>query len=72
MYILTHFFQIEADEDADVVLKEDPNSVNGLLAKAEVQYHEGSFERSLKFYYRYRLKIIYLHFFTYKFAERTV
>ena len=41
-----------ADEDADIVLEEDPGSVSGLLAKAEAQYHQGAFEHSLKFYYR--------------------
>ena len=42
-----------ADEDADVVLEEDPELVTGLLAKAEAQYHQGAFEHSLKWYYRY-------------------
>ena len=41
-----------ADEDADIVLEEEPGSVSGLLAKAEAQYHQGAFEHSLKFYYR--------------------
>ena len=43
---------IAADEDADLVLLEDPSSISGLLAKAEAQYHQGSFEHALKFYYR--------------------
>ena len=47
-----NFFSIAADEDADLVLQEDPSSISGLLAKAEAQYHQGSFEHALKFYYR--------------------
>ena len=45
-----------ADEDADIVLEEEPGSVSGLLAKAEAQYHQGAFEHSLKFYYRLVMK----------------
>lgn len=41
-----------ADADADVVLQDDPISVQGLLAKAECQYHQGAFEHALKFFYR--------------------
>ena len=48
-----------ADEDADVVLEEDPELVTGLLAKAEAQYHQGAFEHSLKWYYRYCVSSLY-------------
>ena len=47
-----------ADEDADIVLEEEPGSVSGLLAKAEAQYHQGAFEHSLKFYYRLVMKYL--------------
>ena len=61
--LINLLFHLDADEDADIVLEDNVNSVNGLLAKAEVQYHQGSFEHSLKFYYKYVLVNIFLQLF---------
>ena len=44
---------VDADRDADYVLRIDPYSVKGLLAKAEAQYNLGSFEHALKYFHRF-------------------
>ena len=42
----------EADSDADRALAVDPWSVKALVCKAEALYNLGSFEHSLKFWWR--------------------
>ena len=51
----------DANEDADTALKDDDTFVPALLAKAEAQYHQGSFEHALIYFFRY-LKMSYLNF----------
>ena len=43
----------DANEDADIALKDDDTFVPALLAKAEAQYHQGSFEHALIYFFRY-------------------
>ena len=47
---------VDADRDADYVLRIDPYSVKGLIAKAEAQYNLGSFEHALKYFHRFVCK----------------
>lgn len=42
----------DANEDADIALKDDDTAVPALLAKAETQYHQGSFEHALIYFFR--------------------
>ncbi len=41
-----------ADQDADAVLRINPNNVRGLINKAEMQYNLGNFEHSMKYFHR--------------------
>ena len=41
-----------ADADADRSLKIVPNSVKGLINKAEAQYNMGRFEHAMKYFHR--------------------
>ena len=42
----------EANADADRALKDNDKDVQALLAKAEAQYHQGSFEHALIYFFR--------------------
>ena len=42
----------EANTDADTALKDNTEDVQALLAKAEAQYHQGSFEHALIYFFR--------------------
>ena len=42
----------EAEKDAQTALNVNPYSVKGLVGKAEALYNLGSFEHSLKFWWR--------------------